>query len=152
MQRIVRVSVIALAVLSLAGVASAGDKEKAGLVEVAIVQAGGLPAMTNPGVPVTVSYEIHIQNNTPEPITLTRVNLQSVSPVTAYQLRSESRPYEVTIESGSQAVVEYRAIAETRGGLVGSKTPVNIKGVAYFEGFSKPFTHVITDKSQSTEQ
>jgi hypothetical protein len=152
MQRIVRIAVIAMAVLSLAVVASAGDKEKAGLVEVAVVQTGGLPSMTNPGVPVTVSYEIYVQNNTPETITLTRVNLQSVSPVTAYQLRNESRPYELEIASGEQGVVEYRAIAQARGGMAGSKTPVNIRGVAYFEGFSKPFTHVITDKSQSTEQ
>jgi len=155
MQRTVRITLIAIATLSLAGIGVAGEKAKLIEPEIAIVQVGGLPQYTNPGVPVTVEYEIHVANRSSEPITLTRVNLQSVSPVTSYALRNESRPFDVTIEPESTTVVTYKALVETRGGMVGAQTPVNIKGVAYFDadtgGFAKAFTHTITRKSQRTD-
>ena len=155
MQRTVRITLLSLTILAVAGVGLAGDKAKIIEPEIAIVQVGGLPEYSNPGGPVTVEYEIYVQNRSSEPITLTRVNLQSVSPVTSYALRNESRPYDVTIAPNETSVVTYRALVDARGGMVGAQTPVNIKGVAYFDadtgGFTKPFTHTITRKSPKTE-
>lgn len=155
MQRIVRLAVLAVAVLSLAALASAGEKARILQPEIAIVQTGGLPGYANPGGPLTVEYEIRVHNPSSEAITLTRVNLQSVSPVTSYALRNDSRPFDVTIAPDTTAVVTYRALVDTRGGVIGSQTPVNIRGVAWFDaetgGFAKAFTHTITQKSQKTE-
>jgi len=154
MQRFVRITLFTLAILSLAAFASAGENAKIIQPDISIVQVGGLPDLNNVGGPLTVEYEIHVHNSSNEPITLTRVDLQSVSPVTSYQLRGDSRPFDVTIAPESTAVVTYNALATSRGGIVGSQTPVDIKGVAYFSadtgGFAKPFTHTITPKSQRT--
>lgn len=155
MKRIVRLAMLSIAVLSLATVALAGENAK--LIEPAleIHQIGGLPDYATIGGPITVEYEIRIYNPSNEPITLTRVNLQSISPVTSYTLRNDSRPYDVTIEPDSVGIVTYRALVNARGGMIGSQTPVNIKGVATFDsdvgGFSKVFTHIVTRKSQRTD-
>ena len=155
MQRTVRYAAFMIAVLALATFAFAG--EKANLIKpgIEIVQVNGLPDLSHPGGPVTVEYKVRVHNPSSEPITLTRVNLQSVSPVTSYALRNESRPFDLTIAPESTGVVTYRALADARGGVVGSQTPVNIKGVAYFDAetgnFTKPFTINITRKSQKTE-
>jgi hypothetical protein len=155
MQRSVRFTLFTVAILALATFASAGDKAKLIEPELAIVQTGGLPGYANTGGPLTVEYEIHVYNPSSEAITLTRVNLQSISPVTSYSLRNESRPFDVTIAPGTTEVVTYRALVNTRGGMIGSQTPVNLKGVAYFDSeagaFVKAFTHNITHKSQKTD-
>lgn len=155
MKRTVSLTVLFAAVLVVAAVASAGEKAKLIEPEIAIYQTGGLPGYANQGGPLTVEYEIHIHNPSSESITLTRVNLQSVSPVTSYRLRNDSRPFEMTIAPDSSEVVNYRALAVAQGGMIGSQTPVNLKGVLYFDseagGFAKAFTHTVTPKSQKTD-
>jgi len=154
MQRFVRIPLFTLAILSLAAFAYAGENVKVVQPEISIEQVGGLPDFTNVGGPLTVEYQISVHNLSNEPITLTRVNLQSISPVTAYQLRGDSRPYDVTIAPESTAVVTYKALVSARGGLIGAQTPVDIKGVAYFSadvgGFAKAFTYTATPKSERT--
>lgn len=141
---------VALVCLTAAPALAAG---KAQLLQptLEIEQVGGLPAMTQHTGPVVVQYEVTVHNPSQEPITLQRVELRTVNPVSSYRLRYESRPYDVKIDAGSSAVVTFTALATARGGLVGSQTPVNLNGSAVFSsaegGISVPIVATIGPKS-----
>ncbi len=149
-----RLAVLVAAMLAIASFATAGENVQLIEPTLEIFQIGGLPGYASVGGPVTVEYEIRVHNPSSEPITLTRVSLQSVSPVTSYALRSDSRPFDIIIEPDSVGIVTYRALVDAQGGMIGSQTPVNLKGVAFFDsevgGFAKAFTHQISSKGQRT--
>lgn len=146
---------MAVAVLAMTVVAGAGEKAQLIQPSIEIHQAGGLPSLNQRMGPVTVEYEIRVYNSCSEPITLKRVDLRSLAPVSSYRLRSDSRPFDVTIAPLSAEIVTYRALVYAEGSMIGSMTPVNLSGVLYFDsevgGFAKPFTHIVTPKSQRTD-
>ena len=155
MRRTARLMTMAAVVLAMTAVAGAGEKARVISPSIEVHQVGGLPLVYLYEGPVAVEYEFRVYNPSLEPITLTRIDLRSISPVTSYVLRSNSRPYEVTIAPDGVEIVSFVALAYARSDLVGAMTPVNLKGVMYFDsadgGFAKRLTHIVTPKSQRTD-
>lgn len=155
MKRSTRLMTMALA-LTLLPAAWAGAVEKAQLLQpvLQIEQDGGLPAMSQYAGPVLVRYQVTVHNPSLEPVTLKRLELRAVEPVSSYRFARESRPYSVTIAPESSATVTYTALATARGGMVGSLAPVNLDGVAMFQspvgGFAVPIVATIGPKSART--
>jgi hypothetical protein len=135
---------------------TAGAAENARLLQpiLEIEQVGGLPSMSQQEGPVLVRYAVTVHNPSLEPITLKRVELRAVEPVSSYRFARESRPYAVTIAPESSATVTYTTLATARGGVVGSLAPVNLDGVAMFAspvgGFAVPIVATIGPKSART--
>ncbi|MGK2856215.1 MAG: hypothetical protein ACSLFQ_03310 [Thermoanaerobaculia bacterium] len=152
MKRTARTMTMLLA-FTLLPAAWAGATERAELLQpvLLIEQDGGLPAMTQYSGPVLVRYQVTVHNPSLEPITLRRLELRAVEPVSSYQFARETRPFNVTIAPESSATVPFTALASARGGMVGSLAPVNLAGVAMFQspvgGFAVPIVATIGPKS-----
>ncbi len=142
------------AAIALLPAAYAGAAQSAKLLQpdITVSQFAGLPALTNPGGATVTTFQVAIHNPSSEPITLTRIELRSLSPVSAYYLVRDSRPYKVTIAPNTTVNVKYQALVNARGGLVGSMTPVDLQGVAWFTspagGFVSQIRETITPKSR----
>jgi hypothetical protein len=83
--------------------------------------------------PVTVEYQLTITNPTNAPITLTRLNLQSMGSG-AYTLRTGDAPVKTIIPANGSTTLKLSAWARARGGFMRSTQPVDIHGVLWFQG------------------
>ena len=84
------VSVVAVVVL-LGGCASSSTMSSGPDVRVHLDQVAGPPDVYYFAGPVNIQYRVSIENPTDEPLTLTRLDLQTLGPG-AYSLRTEATP------------------------------------------------------------
>src|SRR5438067_3604675 len=101
---------------------------------VGIEQAVGPADLGYPYGPIEIKYNLAVQNNASETITLVRVNIQSINPSGgAYSLRRDFYNFKQPIPSNSIGVVSFWAKAFSWGRGPREAEPVSVRGVAYFE-------------------
>jgi len=125
---------LAVLVATLVTIAGCSSTAKLNVVEPDIIlnQLVGPSDLGYPGGLIEVRYEMQVANRDPHPITLKRVEIQSISGG-AYRLRREAFPYDITIQPGGATEINFwmRALQAGTFGR-GSNEPVTIRGVVYF--------------------
>ncbi len=115
-------------------------------LQIHLAQIGGSPDLYYFRGPVNVQYRLQIANPTSQTYTLRRLNLSTIGPG-AYRLRTGDSPMKHTIPPNSTITIQLSTWANAAGGFLRGSEPVDIRGIAYFEGpsgsFLKQFTEVI---------
>jgi hypothetical protein len=94
--------------------------------------------------PVNVQYQLSITNPTSEPLTLSRLDLETTGPG-AYSLRSQATPMNLKVPPNSTATYTISVWGRTRGGYLTADEPVTLRGTAYFKGTSGSFARIFTE-------
>jgi hypothetical protein len=140
-----RLSLILCAVVlaSCASSNQAGSKPKIPEPAIGIEQEVGPGELGYPYGPIEVKYNVAIQNNAPEAITLIRIDLQTINPAGgAYSLRREFHNFRQVIPPNSIGVVSFWARAFGWGRGARETEPVSVRGIAYFESPSGTFQKI----------
>jgi hypothetical protein len=126
-----------LALISLTFASCASSKQPASKIpepQIGIEQVVGPAELGYPYGPIEIKYNLAVQNNAAEPITLIRVDLQSSNPIGgAYSLRRDFHNVHQTIPPNSIGIVSFWARAFSWGRGPRETEPVSVRGVAYFE-------------------
>lgn len=139
-----KVSLALAVLLALAGCASGrGGDVPAGLIppEISLAQYGDYSFSLQYAGPTTIVFELSVRNPSSEPITLRQIRLQSVGSG-AYTLRRDPQFLNRDIEPGETFAARLAVPAYAQGGRTGSREPVTIRGIAYFESEHGPFQRV----------
>ena len=83
--------------------------------------------------PVALQYQVRVTNPTNDPVTLTRLDLETIGSG-AYFLRSSGTPMNLTIPPNSTQAYTISVWGRARGGYLASSEPVTLRTVAYFHG------------------
>lgn len=95
--------------------------------------------------PVNLQYQVAVSNPTNEPLTLTRLDLQTIGPG-AYVLRTSGTPMNLTIPANSTSTYTISVWGRATGGYIAATEPVTLRGVAYFKGAkSGAFVRMFTE-------
>lgn len=133
----------ALVFASCASSSPTGSQAKIPEPGIGIDQIVGPAQLGYPYGPMEVKYDMGVQNNAAETITLIRVNIQSVNPSGgAYSLRNTFYNFKQAIPPNSIGVVSFWAKAFSWGRGLRENEPVTVRGVAYFESASGTFQKV----------
>lgn len=96
---------------------------------------GGLP----------VQYAIRVTNNSDTAIKLTRMNLQTLGSG-AYEVRPDSRPFDVTIEPNqSQDVKVWVSGYIPYSSVAGANGPVTVRATLFFESAKGKFQEIFVE-------
>lgn len=152
-------SILILTLTLVIGCGSARrDNRAAGIIEPDFVvrQIGGVPiAARNEQGPIPVNLEVDVINRSAEPITLQRIQLETVG-LGAYELATTSRPFDSTIQPGHVATVKMRLTAQAQGTIQGANGPVTMRGIGYFDTefgkFQKVFMQQVNDGMRGQPQ
>jgi hypothetical protein len=136
----IRRLLVPLVLLALcAGCSSTGGSSNGPDIKMHLVQATPIPDFFYFGGPVSVQYQLAVENPTNQPVTLRRLELQSVSDG-AYRLRTDSTVLNLPIPPGGHVTVPLSAWAYARGGYLRAEEPVSIRTIGWFEGPSGRFS------------
>ncbi len=95
--------------------------------------------------PVPLEFAVTINNPADVPLTLTRLDLQTIGPG-AYFLRTAPTPMNLRIAPHAAATYTISIWGRSRGGYIASTEPVTLRGIAYFDGTGmKPFVRLFTE-------
>lgn len=130
------VSVLAL-VLLFASCASSNQSNGPN-VTVQLAQVGSTNDVFYFRGPVNVQYQVAITNPTSQPLTLTRLDLQTIGSG-AYSLRANGTPMNLKVPPNATTTYTISVWGYSRGGYLASTEPVTIRGTAYFQGPSGSF-------------
>jgi hypothetical protein len=120
-----------------------GSKPKIPEPGIGIEQTVGPAQLGYPYGPIEVKYDLGVQNNAPETITLIRIDIQSINPGGgAYSLRHNFYNFKQPIPPNSIGVVSFWAKAFSWGRGMREMEPVSVRGVAYFESPSGAFQKI----------
>jgi len=142
-----RKAVIAVLFLSLACASHRGANAPVTMPEVTLVQTGGVAsAARNIAGPIPVRYAIRVVNKASEPITLMRIDMQSIG-TGAYTLTSTSRPFKtaITPESYQDVEIATTAIVENPT-ILGANGPVTIRVILQFDSPLGKFQDVVVQQ------
>lgn len=128
-------------IVTMAGCAS--SKSESGLgnakvkliePEIAFTQANYLPPVAKDMTgAIPVHYAVRVANKSGEPITLTRIDVQSLG-AGAYTLASQSRPFKTKIAPDHFEIVDFWVPAYIGDVTVyGANGPVTLRAVAHFD-------------------
>jgi hypothetical protein len=110
---------------------------------IGIEQEVGPGELGYPYGPMEVKYNMAVQNNAAETITLIRVDLQTINPAGgAYSLRRDFHNFKQAIPPNSIGVVSFWARAFGWGRGARETEPVSVRGIAYFESPSGTFQKI----------
>ena len=138
-----RLSLLILCATVLASCASSNSKTKIPEPAIGIEQEVGPSELGYPYGPIEVKYNMAVQNNAAETITLIRVDLQTINPAGgAYSLRREFHNFRQAIPPNSIGVVSFWARAFGWGRGARDTEPVSVRGIAYFESPSGTFQKI----------
>ena len=151
MRRFALVLLIAAAFASCA--TSKTPRAKIPEPSIGLEQAVGPRELGNPYGRIEVKYNLAVQNNATEPITLIRLDLQTINPAGgAYSLIRDFHNFRQTIPPNSIGVVTFWAKAFSWGRGPRETEPVSVRGIAYFESPSGTLQKIfITELSQYGE-
>jgi hypothetical protein len=134
------------ALLLFAACASSNDKVNIAKPELELVQ---LVAPANVGYatgPTQIQFGLRAHNNAAEPITIRRIDIQSVG-TGAYELRRDSFRFDRTIQPNESGDVTFWAhafaYATDRSGTPWSE-PVTVRAVIRFDSPAGPFQQIVT--------
>jgi len=82
--------------------------------------------------PVNIQYQLAVTNPTSDPVTLSRLDLQTVGPG-AYSLRTAATPMNLKVPPNTTAKFLISVWGRARGGYLSASEPVTIRGTAYFQ-------------------
>jgi hypothetical protein len=99
--------------------------------------------------PVNVEYRVTISNKTDAPVTLTRVDLNTVGQG-AYVLREPPLPLRLTVPPKSSVSAAVTARGSALGGRATGEEPVTVRMVAYFDGPGGALTRVTNTSFEQT--
>ncbi|HYU24334.1 MAG TPA: hypothetical protein VEO74_03950 [Thermoanaerobaculia bacterium] len=127
-----------------------GRKSPVAQPEIVIEQLSSVaPAARNVAGGISVHYRIRVRNVANEPVTLKRVDLVTIG-YGSYNLGPLSRPFDVTIKSGSEASVEVWAPAQiTDPSVAGANGPVTLRAIALFDSPAGQMQSVVTQQVRS---
>src|SRR3982074_833949 len=126
--------VVAAVLASCASSNQAGSKKKIPEPGSGIEQTVGPAQIGYPYGPIEVKYDLGVQNNAAETITLIRIDIQSINPGGgAYSLRHSFYNFRQPIPPNAIGVVSFWAKAFSWGRGIREAEPVSVRGVAYFE-------------------
>ena len=136
-----------LAAVALTACAHRAATAPVALPEVTIVQTSGVGlAARNVTGPISVRYAVRIKNVAAQPITLKRIQAQSVG-AGAYMLPSTSKPFNVTIAPESHQDVELWASALIEDPTItGANGPVTLRLILYLDSPLGPFENVVVQQ------
>lgn len=94
--------------------------------------------------PVSIQYQLSINNPTNQELTLTRLDLQTIGPG-AYSLRANGTPMNLKVAPNSTTSYLISVWGYSAGGYLRSSEPVSIRGTAYFKGPSGSFIKLFNE-------
>ena len=128
---------------SCASSQQADSKPKGPEPAIGLEQSVGPAQLGYPYGPIEIKYDMAVQNNSAETITLVRVNLQSINPGGgAYSLRRDFYNFKQAIPPNSIGVVSFWAKAFSWGRGPREAEPVSVRGVVYFESATGTFQKI----------
>lgn len=134
-----------LAVILLAGCASAApDDANAPNVSLHLAQDDSAPNAYLYGGLVNVRYSLSVANRTKDPVTLTRIEIHTVSSG-AYTIRPTSTPLNIDLAPGQEKTIPLSLWANARGGNLAAQEPVTVRAAAYMTGPAGPFVRLFTE-------
>jgi outer membrane murein-binding lipoprotein Lpp len=140
--------------LSLAGCASSdmSDEKSAASVNVTepVVHLEQLSTVAEAARHVTgglpIKYRVQVENQASEPITLTRVAVQSIGEG-AYTLPNNSQPFKLEVPPQTAKSADFWVPAIVQNDTVyGSNGPVSIRVTAYFDSAKGAFQHTTVEQ------
>ena len=93
---------------------------------------------------VNVRFALSIANRTSAPVTLTRIEIRTVSSG-AYTIRPTSTPLNIDVGPGQEKAIPLSLWANARGGNLAAQEPVTIRAAAYMTGPSGAFVRLFTE-------
>ena len=138
-------SVVGLVAL-LIGCSSSSTLSSGPDVQVHLEQTAGPPDVFYFAGPVSLQYRVTITNPTNEPLTLTRLDLNSEGPG-AYSLRTGASPMNLKVPANGSVSYLISVWGRANGGYLNAEAPVTIRGTAYFNGSAtnKAFIRLFTE-------
>jgi hypothetical protein len=133
-----------LAVLLTACASATPDDANAPNVSLHIAQEASAPSAYLYGGAVNVRYSLSVANRTKDPVTLTRIEIRTVSSG-AYTIRPTSTPINIDLAPGQEKTVPISLWAQARGGNLSAHESVTLRATAYMTGPSGPFVRLFTE-------
>jgi hypothetical protein len=133
-----------LAVVFLAACASSQQSANAPPVEVHLAQVATPSDVFYFGGPINIQYQLSINNPTNQPLTLKRLDLQTVGPG-AYSLRTSATPMNLKVPPNATTTYTISVWGNARGGYLAASEPVTIHGTAYFDSPSGGFVRIFSE-------
>ncbi len=138
-----RLPLLLLAGITFASCASSKNKTNIAEPGIGLEQIVGPAQLGYPYGQIEIEYELTVQNNASQPITLIRVTVQSLSSAGgAYTLRRDFYNVRQTIPPKSVGVVTFWAKAIAWGRGIRETEPVTVRGIAYFESSNGIFQKI----------
>lgn len=144
-------TLLILTALAIAGCAANQLASKAPIAEpdVTIDQLSSVaPAARNMTGGITVDYQVTVHNNANIPITIKRVDVNSIG-AGAYDLDPTSKPFDLTIAAGGTSSVEFWAAGVASQTILGANGPVTVRVVVLFDSPAGQFQTVATEQVHS---
>jgi|GEM_PF-458958 len=124
-----------------------GDKAPAQLVEpdIKMWQVGSTPFVARHETGASsVRLAIRVLNNSSEPLTLDRVQVQSMG-IGAYTIPSSTQPIGKSIAPNKFEQFEFWIPVQVEDTITGANGPVSLRGIAYFTSSTGRFRQVFLD-------
>jgi hypothetical protein len=93
---------------------------------------------------VNIQYALSVANRTKDPITLTRIEIRTVSSG-AYTIRPISTTINADLAPGQEKTIPISIWANARGGNLAAHEPVSLRATAYMTGPSGAFVRLFTE-------
>jgi hypothetical protein len=135
---------LVLAVLLTACASATPDDANAPNVSLHIAEEESAPSAYLYGGAVNVRYSLSVANRTKDPITLTRIEIRTVSSG-AYTIRPTSTPINIDLAPGQEKTIPLSLWANARGGNLSAQEPVTLRATAYMTGPSGAFVRLFTE-------
>ena len=141
-------------IVTMAGCASSKSESGLGNAKVKLIEPEIAFTQTNYLPPVAkdmagaipVHYAVRVANKSGEPITLTRIDVQSLG-IGAYTLASQSRPFKTKIAPDHFEVVDFWVPAYIGDVTVyGANGPVTLRAVAHFDSPVGQFDSIVVQQ------
>src|SRR5258708_7164705 len=115
-------------------------------VQLHLEQIAGPPDVYYFAGPVNIQYRVSITNPTPDPMTLTRLDLQTLGPG-AYSLRTAATPMNLKVPPNSSARYLISVWGRANGRYLSARAPVTIRRTAYFHSHAtkQAFVRLFTE-------
>jgi hypothetical protein len=133
-----------VAVLITACATGVQDDPNAPNVVLHIAQYESAPNAYLYGGLVNVRYSLSVANRTKDPITLTRIEIRTVSSG-AYTIRPTSTPINADLAPGQEKTIPLSLWAQARGGNLAAQEPVTLRATAYMTGPKGAFVRLFTE-------
>jgi len=141
---------VTFAALFLAACGSIGAKAPVTEPEILVEQLSTVaPAAIRISGNISLQYRVTIHNVSDTPLTLTRVDLNSIG-AGAYTLNATSRSFNLPIAPGATQSVEFWTSGTVDPTILGADGPVTLRAVAGFDSAKGSFQSVVTQQVHAT--